>query len=390
MRIAVLCACLASILLTGGCRSMELGSRFADGGASPADKDEVVAIVNRNVTGGDGRGGLISWRSMHAKFQMAPLPVAAPGTIIVEAPRNFRLRVSHPLGGGDELDVGSNTSEFWIWQKAMNPPYLLTSHHEDMPLALQHFKVPFQPDWIMEVLGVIPIDGSQYQIHPSSQRNVVELTTTAQSPGGEPMRKVIRVDTRKGYVTEHLLWDHAGRLVASAELDGHRIEAGSQIAMPRKLRIQWPEADLDLRITLERVEVNPPHLPDLVWQVPQKPGFKQLDMGDFARRQAAASGVLPAGHMSTPAAVSGPAASGPAVDSYGSGAATINPGGAVGGEPPPFPTSPTNGAWGANPAPGGTGSSGTATGAAVSGTGAGGPSDPFDSSGRIRLDSLGP
>ena len=389
MRIAVLCACLASMLLAGGCRSMEFRPRLADSGANAADKDEVVAIVNRNVTGGDGRGGLMSWRSMHAKFQMAPLPVAAPGTIIVEAPRNFRLRVSHPLGGGDELDVGSNPSEFWIWQKEMNPPYLLTSHHDDMPLALQHFKVPFQPDWIMEVLGVIPIDGSAYQIHPSTQRNVAELTTTARSPNGEPMRKVIRVDTRKGYVTEHLLWDHSGRLVASAQLDGHRVEPGSQIAMPRKLRIQWPEADLDLRITLERVEVNPPHLPELVWQIPQKPGFKQLDMGDFARRQAAASGVLPAGHTSAAAAAGGPGATGFGTVGIGApGAGATLPGGAVSGEPPPFPTGSagtSGGGWGTNAAPPATGAAAAAPSAAT-----GDPFTPTDSSGRIRLDSLGP
>jgi len=293
MRIACLSLLTALGALGVGCRSFQLRPSFGarDVVASAASKDEVVALVNRNITGRPESGGLISWRCMQAKFQMPPMPGCAPGTIIVEAPRNFRLRVAHPIGGGDLLDVGSNPEEFWIWQKEMNPPYLLTSHHDDLPLALQQFKVPFQPDWIMEVLGVIPIDGSRYELHATPGKPWMELATTGIAPSGETLRKVVRVDTRRGWVLEHLLWGANGKLIASAELSDHRLDPATQIVTPRRIRIHWPEADMDLKITLDHLEVNPPHLPELVWQVPQKPGYKRVDMGAVARQRLGASAI---------------------------------------------------------------------------------------------------
>lgn len=291
---------LALALIAPGCRSLGVFPRpFQTTLIQPtASKDEVVALVNRNITGADQRGGLISWQARNVKFHTSLVPVPVPGEIIAEAPRNFRLRVRNPIGGGDELDVGSNPQEFWLWQKAMNPPYLLTSRHEDMPIALQHFRIPFQPDWIMQVMGVIPIDGAEYELHHLPEQGSVELAANGQTPDGKAVRRVIKVSSRTGFVTEHALWGSDGRLIASAQLDGHRQDKATGAVMPGVIRINWPEHDLDLKMTLGQVEVNPPHLPDMVWQVPQKNGFKRLDMGDFARGQMSPQGgnILPAQH----------------------------------------------------------------------------------------------
>jgi hypothetical protein len=284
MRYAMLCIAVTALLSAAACKSMSFMPK-GNGGATAfasTSKEQVVSIVNRNVTGVDGGPGLKSWRCMQAKFQMAPMPVAADGTVIVEAPQSFRLRVSHPIGGGDELDVGSNPRQFWIWQKDMDS--LLTARHEDMSLALQHFRIPFQPDWIMEVMGVVPIDAANYQLQPAGSRNV-ELVATTKSPTGEPCKKVIRVDMRNRLVTAHELWSADGKAIATAEFSDHQPDPGTKSMLPRKIRINWPEADLDLRITLRHVEVNPPYLPEMVWQVPQKNGCRLVDMGDYARAQ---------------------------------------------------------------------------------------------------------
>lgn len=283
MRLVRFGIALLALVPPAGCRSISLmpSSRSAAVPAT-ASRDDVVALVNRNVTGVEGHAGLKSWRCTQAKFQMASMPMAADGTVIVEAPHSFRMRVSHPIGGGDELDVGSNTQEFWIWQKDM--PNLLTARHEDMPLALHHFRIPFQPDWIMEVMGVTPIDGSLYELRPGA-KGQVQLTARGQSPAGDPVRKVIHVDTRHGWVTAHELWSDKGQPIARAELSQHELDERTQTVLPRKIRIHWPEADLDLRITLKHLEINPPQLPEMVWQLPQKGGCPKLDMGEYARRQ---------------------------------------------------------------------------------------------------------
>jgi hypothetical protein len=306
---------LAFALTASGCRAFpRLPHNFPGMGRvidPSATKDEIVALVNRNITGSAEHGGLMSWQARNVEFIMSPIPVPVPGEIIAEAPRNFRLRVYNPIGGGDELDVGSNSEEFWLWQKQMNPPYLLTARHEDMPIALQHFRIPFQPDWIMQVMGVIPIDGGEYELHHVPDQPYVELAANGHSPDGKPVRRVIRVSTRTGYVTEHALWGGDGRMIASAELDGHRVDKATGAVMPNVIRINWPEHDLNLKMKLGTVQVNPPHLPEMAWQVPSKNGFRRLDMGNFARSQISArSPVQHVEHEVPTAAV--PAAGGPA------------------------------------------------------------------------------
>lgn len=344
MRLAPLCIAAAALLSAAACRSISVwpnaGQRAAP--VSATSKEQIVALVNRNVSGDDGEA-LKSWRCMQAKFQMAPMPMAADGTVIVEAPRSFRLRVSHPIGGGDELDVGSNPEQFWIWQKDM--PNLLTAQHADMGLALQHFRIPFQPDWVLEVMGVVPIDGAQYELRPAGNRHV-ELVARSQSPAGESVTKVIRVDPRRGWVTAHELWGENGRAIAAAEFSDHEPDPRSNVVLPRKIRIHWPEAELDLRITLKHLEVNPPQLPELVWQLPHKAGSQPLDMGDYARRHLGAEPIQRVEHGIPQAdAAAAPAAELPAVpqsaalDAHDDGARPF-PGAApaaVPASPPPTP-----------------------------------------------------
>lgn len=370
MRNALLCTAALALLTASACQSINIRPR--EWGRAPSfanlAKDDVVAIVNRNIAPTGQQPALTSWRCMQAKFQMAPIPVAADGTIIVEAPHSFRMRVSHPIGGGEELDVGSNNDEFWIWQKEMNPPAVLTAHHEDMDMALQHFKIPFQPDWIMEVLGVIPIDGSQYELRTVPGSRHVELITDSRGANGEPLVKIIQVDPRRSWVIGHELRGTGNKLVASAKFQGHRAEPPSGVILPREIYIDWPDAELNLKISLKHVEVNPPQTPG-AWQLPHKPGFQKLDMGDYARR-------LDATHSLQNVR------SDPPVTNT---AAQSTPANAVAETPAPS----MRGTSGARPFPGMDAPSPVApiSGRAPPNTG---PATPLPSTGRVRLDSLGP
>ncbi len=267
-----------------------------------SSKQQVVALLNRNITGDPEEGGGVeSWRSTNVSFKIGGIPVPASGQIHVQAPKNFRILVSHPIAGTEELDVGSNHEEFWIWQKEMNPPYILTAHHEDLPLALQYFRVPFQPDWLMEVLGVIPLNPEDLELHWLPDRPQLELAAYRLAPDGSRVRRVIRVDTQRGLITEHILWGPDGRMIANAKLDGYQPDPQTGVMLPRVIRVQWPDAQLDLKMTLKDLEVNPSQLPEFVWTVPQKNGFRTLDMGAWARRQQSGNEIQYAEHEVTPA-----------------------------------------------------------------------------------------
>lgn len=289
-----------------GCRSLAPQMPLMGGTAIPVDatKAEIVAIVNRNFNERGDKPGLSAWQAEDVSFSTSMLPgVRVPGMVIVEAPRNLRLRVQNPITRGDELDVGSNSEEFWIWQKDTNPPYLFSSKHEDLPLALEHFRLPFQPDWIMEVLGVVPIDENSYTLQPSPEKGFIDLVAEQQSPTREAVRKVIRVDMRKGCVTEHSLWSESGKLLAKAELDSYRVDPKTKMAIPGTVRINWPDSNLKLAMNLGRVEVNPSYLPEVYWQLPQKNGYTHVDIGARIRAQqqqyGKSLGIEMAGHQAT-------------------------------------------------------------------------------------------
>lgn len=252
-----------------------------------ASKVQIVQYLNRNITGTDTRSGLASWRSSHVRLSVPGWP-SLPASIAIEAPRNLRLRVSDPLSRNDIVDLGSNARQFWVWAKDGQPKNVITAAHEDLPAAQDVLRIPFQPDWLMEVLGVIPINVGEVTLrHPDPSSPTVELVSTVPSPTG-PIEKVIRVDSCHGIVREHALYDARGVIIARAALYDHGIDTATGLVMPHLVRIDWPEMNQQLTMRIDKVELNPPPLQASAWTVPTKPGYPTIDLKELVaamRRQ---------------------------------------------------------------------------------------------------------
>src|ERR1700722_429172 len=125
---------------------------------SNASAEEVVRRVNTNID------RLWAWRSNDVRISGPSMPVHLSGQIAVERPRNFRLTAGI-LGMDEEADFGSNTDSFWFWVKRANArverSYVSQARHEDVANSQMLSQIPFQPDWLMEALGVVPIDAHQ-------------------------------------------------------------------------------------------------------------------------------------------------------------------------------------------------------------------------------------
>lgn len=221
------------------------------------------------------------------------MPFSAPGKLHVEAPRNFRVNVSMPITEAELLDAGSNDDEFWFWTKDATPQYLLTAHHADADLAMSHFRLPFEPNWVMEVMGVIPLDPNEYEMRRRPKGPLVELISIRSAPGGERVQKTLIVDTHQGRIIQHTLHGSDGRLIASASLGNYWRDPVSKLEVPRDVRLNFPEANLDITMQIHQPEINP-DLPESIWQVPQKNGYKRLDMGQQVRLMQGNQGVTDA------------------------------------------------------------------------------------------------
>ncbi|MEX0704326.1 MAG: hypothetical protein WD069_19655 [Planctomycetales bacterium] len=249
------------------------------------DKAQLVERLNLNAS------RIIAWRCNDATITAKGVPARLTATIAVESPQRFRLVASSITG--NEADFGSNDDRFWFWMRRGEPRQVFTVSHEDFRRLGPRLQIPFQPDWLMEVLGVSPIDANEYQLaHDDPQRRFARLTAERLMPDGRAVRRSIVVDTQRGgVIVEHSLYDDGGRLLAKASLLEHRMEPAG-VTMPHQVRLEWPPAGLELTLSLGPIEINPLHLHERMWEVPAIPDSPTVDLGAMYDRRHA---VQPAG-----------------------------------------------------------------------------------------------
>ena len=212
------------------------------------------------------------------------LPVHLTGNIAVERPRNFRLTAG-TLGMTEEADFGSNPDWFWFWIRRSQPPFVFRARHDDMQHSeMLRQAIPFQPDWLIEALGVVPIDPKQVtRMDPGENHQTVNLISELLSPSGQPVQKVIRVDQRHGVVLGHYLYDANQRLIAKADLGNHQVDQQSGVIMPHLISLEWPQAGLQISLELGQIDINPA-IPARIWEVPNKePMYPSRDIGAATR-----------------------------------------------------------------------------------------------------------
>ncbi len=279
--LAAQCASLAVLASVGCAISMPFAqNKYGAPLPENAGIEEVVQRVNANIE------RLQAWRSSDLRISGRSLPVHLTGHVAVERPRNFRLTAG-ALGMTDEADFGSNSEWFWFWVHRGQPPYVFQARHDDM----QHSEVlrqaiPFQPDWLIEALGVVPIDPKQVsRIEPGEDRQTVNLIFDLLSPSNQPVQKIIRVDLRHSVVLGHYLYDANRRLIAKADLGKFEVQEG--IIMPHLISLEWPQAgaqSLQISLELGQIEINPNSMASHMFEVPNKaPNYPSCDIGARTR-----------------------------------------------------------------------------------------------------------
>lgn len=231
--------------------------------------EEVVDHLNRNVD------KLHAWRADRVKIRANNLP-GLSGSLVVEEGQHLRMVVQSPLG--HEVDMGSNNEVFWIWAKRMEPAYVYC-RHEQIDVARQSLGVPFEPQWLMQALGVAPIETRDLtmQIDPTGrQARLVQPLLTAH---GQPLQKVMVVDLAHGVITEHCIYDGRGQKIAQARLEDFRRDKASGAVLPHRVRLDWPQNQMSLVMNMGEVDINPPGIPAQIWEMPEMRGVQVVDLG---------------------------------------------------------------------------------------------------------------
>lgn len=248
---------------------------------SDATPDEILEHLNNQ------RSQVVGWRSTDVRIKATGTGVISPSlsaNVSVESPRNLRFTARSIRG--TEVDFGSNPDRFWFWMRANEPDIVLTGSHDGLDRQ-QAVPVPFPPSWLMESLGVIPIDPSTVQVlRDQDTPDSVRLVSVDYVQGQKVEREMV-VDLALGQIVEHSLYDGKGTLLTRAEMSDFQSTAVG-VLMPRRITLNCPEAGSTMTMTIGQIEVNP-SIPVATWQMQMDPNLKVVDLdqvhGDLPIRQ---------------------------------------------------------------------------------------------------------
>jgi hypothetical protein len=285
-RVAIL-ACLMSV--TSGCKLLHW--------IRPTPKPEpIVQVLPDDATLDEitdhlnsQRASILGWKSTKVRIEPTGkiLSPKLTGNLTVEGPKNLRLVAESILG--PEVDFGSNSERFWFWVKRSDPKYVLTGSHAG--LAKQSaVQMPFPPEWLMEALGVVPIDTTDVQMLRNPEESKVKMVSSKLIQG-QQVQRVMIVDLSIGQIVEHALFDSENRLIARATMSRFLLPsgvrkydaAGNEIRLPHTVALSWPQAEMELTMKFEDIELNPKVLARQ-WEMISYPGYEVMDLDEQNRQ----------------------------------------------------------------------------------------------------------
>lgn len=282
MRRLLLLAGFAAALLTTGCPPGNLRNPpFQGRGPAETPKaDQLVKYLNDN----SARLQSVECRDLIIDAQQGSQPVGLTGMMVCQKPRNFRL--NGIVVGKPAVDLGSNNDEFWWWISQSQPPYLFHCSYQDLASGKARMPFPFQPEWVMEALGMGTYDPSgEYEVQTT--QTAIQLVLKTRSPQGQPIRKVTvfnRQPSRSGQpgVSAYLLQDANGKEICSATVSEVQYDQGSGAVVPRTVQLVWPEQQIKLKLKLATVQVNA-NVGDRAARLFGRPQLPNIQSFDLAR-----------------------------------------------------------------------------------------------------------
>lgn len=225
--------------------------------------------------------GVYGWQASNVKIrarQQGGIPISLNAMLAVEQPKRFRLRASSPLGA--EVDFGSNNERFWFWVKRNEQKRVFTIRHDQYQSMGSQLNIPFEPNWLLEALRVVPLNEKELSIQKEGQNSPnIKLISDRLLPNGKLVQKILVVNLCTGNIIEQSLYDSRGQRIATATLGEYRVCNNSGATLPHVIKLDWPQAGIVLTMTMANIDVNPVGIPNEVWGLPQIPGYPVLDLG---------------------------------------------------------------------------------------------------------------
>lgn len=250
-----------------------------------ASYTQIVNHLNSQIN------GVYGWQSSNVRIRarkQGGIPFSLNAMLAVEQPKRFRLRASSPLGA--EVDLGSNDERFWFWIKRDDSKRVFTIRHDQYASMGSQLNIPFEPEWLLEALRVVPLNEKELSIQKEGENSPnIKLISDRLLPNGKLVQKILVVNLCTGHIIEQSLYDSQGQRIATATLGEYRVCGNAGATLPHVIKLDWPQAGVVLTMTMSNIDVNPATVPAEVWGLPQIPGYPVMDLGSAYPPQQSAS-----------------------------------------------------------------------------------------------------
>lgn len=177
------------------------------------------------------------------------------GTLLYRKPMNLYLKLEH-IGGS--IEAGSNSQEFWFWEKIDSPRYCW-GMHELMPDDADA-DIPLRPDLLVDVLGFggLPQDttGPQGPLFWVGPQHCELIFMDRDENDQLYITKTVDLDRNEPFLVRSVVFFRPdGRPWMQAKLlDYRRVEGGGIVMAPCKIRMDWLPDRGWLELTFDSVK----------------------------------------------------------------------------------------------------------------------------------------
>ncbi|HEV3418648.1 MAG TPA: hypothetical protein VG056_17645 [Pirellulales bacterium] len=271
-----LLALLLLLFTAGGsaCPWMRTGGEIL-----PVTLPETATLEQLTVAVNDNTARVQSLLATQATISLPGAPTL-PVNLALEPPLRLRLRASVALIG-PMVDLGSNDELFWFWIKQSQPPALYYCRHDQFAGSAARRIMPVEPEWLVEALGLVRFDPADLPQGPTPVGSGrVQIQSVRHSAVGE-LTKITVIDPARAIVLEQDLYDVRRQLVAAARTSAHRRDPVTGAILPRHIEIDYPSAQLTMKIDIADWQVNalgPQNAQ--YWTEPDYAGYQKVNLAD--------------------------------------------------------------------------------------------------------------
>ncbi len=307
-RIAPRLAILIALGMFAGCSWLDKvrpDPKVGTGVLKVKQPDEFVTYLNRQ----SGYISSVRYDDVGLKATIpdqAWIPALRNGVMVAQKPKNFRMQAGLAIGG-DQLDIGSNAQEFWMYVKQPKPTYLFCTH-ADFPKVQNDLPVPFEPDWVLQALGMSTYDTSKkYEVEINEKAHVYYLKTDDTNAAGLKIMRVTEfagdaTDGTQPQVRRHLIRTQANGVwqttmiaeihkVTSLDVVDPQTGLRTAVQVPTDVTLEWPLQKVKLALSLGKPQLNTREEVALFSKPPTIGNANPVNLADY-RSNGSPSGLI--------------------------------------------------------------------------------------------------